>query len=106
MIKKPYRQELEEQLVSARERIRQGREAKNLKDNSKVLYEIIDLEISLLVNEMAGGTPLDRDTYLDVHGQLKGIRRIRDLLESKIVELPSVEQTAEATQNQLESLKK
>lgn len=87
-----YLQEVEEKLQAARKRVRQGREVIALKQSAPTLFEIIDTEISLAVNKMTQEKPLDYDTYLSTHGQVVGIRKIRDLLNSKEVEAPQAQQ--------------
>jgi len=100
-----YINQLEDKLQAARVRVKQGREAKALKDSAPTLYEIIDGEISLAVNKMTQQTPLDRDEYLSIHGQVVGIRRIRDLLNSKEVEeVAAATEVAAITEN-LENIK-
>lgn len=78
-----YIAELEATLQSARRQVRQGRQAKALKAGAPLLFEVIDGEISLVVNRAFADKPLDYDAYLSAHGEVKGIKRIRDLLTSK-----------------------
>ena len=87
-----YTDELEAKLQSARQRVKQGREMKALKSSAPTLFEIIDTEISLAVNRAFGDKPLEYDAYVSVHGEVKGIRRIRDLINAK--------ETGEALANQ------
>ena len=81
-----YVAELEAKLKASRQRVKQGREMKALKTGAPTLFEIIDGEISLIINRMNQDKPLDYDAYLSAHGEAKGIRRIRDLINSKEAE--------------------
>lgn len=78
-----YLTDLEKTLQSARQRVKQGRQAKALKAGAPLLFDIIDSEISLVVTRAFSEKPLDHDAYLSAHGEVKGIKRIRDLLTSK-----------------------
>ena len=99
-----YLDQLEATLQSARKRVRQGRDAKALKAGAPLLFEVIDGEISLVVNKAFADKPLDYDAYLSAHGEVKGIKRIRDLLTSKENDEPgAVEEVKaiEANQKQI-----
>jgi len=96
-----YVQELTEKLQASRNRLKQGREMKALKDNAPTLLEIIDGEISLAVNRMTQPKPLSYDEYLSAHGEVKGIKRIRDLINSKEAEAVSAQQEVAAIEEQL-----
>lgn len=96
-----YIEELTLKLAAARKRIRQGVEVKQLKASAPTLFEIMDGEISLAVNKAFSQKPLPHDEYLSVHGQVVGIRRIRDLLNAKEVEEVVAAQEATALQEQL-----
>jgi hypothetical protein len=100
-----YVNQLQAKLEAARKRVKQGREAKALKDSAPTLYEIIDGEISLAVNKMTQNLPLERDEYLSLHGQVVGIRRIRDLLNSKEAEEVQAGQEIEAIEDNLKNMK-
>jgi hypothetical protein len=100
-----YTDTLERKLASARKRVRQGAEVKQLKANAPSLFEIIDGEISLIVNKAFGGTPLTHEEYLDYHGQHKGIMRIRALIDSKEAEEVAASQEVEAIEGQLNQFK-
>lgn len=100
-----YIEDLENKLVAARKRVSQGNEARALKDSAPTLYEIMDTEISLAVNKMTQKEPLSYEDYLSVHGQVVGIRSIRDLLHSKEVEAPAALQEADAIDKQLKQFK-
>jgi len=100
-----YIEELESKLQAARKRVKSGREAKILKASAPTLFEIIDGEISLAVNRMTQDKPLDYDGYLSAHGEVKGIRRIRDLLNSKEAEEVQAAQEVTAIQDNLKQLK-
>lgn len=97
-----YVQELEAKLQASRNRLKQGREMKTLKDSAPTLLEIIDGEISLAVNRMTQPTPLSYDEYLSAHGEVKGIKRIRDLINSKEAEAVQAQQEVTAIEEQLE----
>lgn len=96
-----YVQELEKKLAAARGRVAKGNQIKALKASAPALFEIIDGEISLGLNKLTAEKALSYDDYLEIHGQIVGIRRIRDLLNSKEVEAPAASQEAEAIQTQL-----
>lgn len=100
-----YTDSLEQKLVSARKRVRQGAEIKQLKASAPTLFEIIDGEISLVVNKMTSSTPLSYDEYLSAHGEVKGIRRIRSLMDSREAEEVAASQEVEAIQGQLNQFK-
>lgn len=100
-----YTQELSAKLEASRLRLKQGREVKILKENAPTLFEIIDGEISLIVNKMTTPTPMSHEEYLSAHGQVVGIRRIRDLINSKEAEAVVAEQEVEAIENQLNQFK-
>lgn len=97
-----YVQELQEKLQASRNRLKQGNEMKNLKAGAPTLLEIIDGEISLAVNRMTQPTPLSYDEYLSAHGEVKGIKRIRDLINSKEAEAVQAQQEVAAIEEQLE----
>lgn len=96
-----YREELAAKLAAAQRRVKQGREFKNLKAGAPSLFEVIDTEISMEVNRGYGDTPLSYDEYLDSHGAVRGIRRIRNLIDSKEVEADSSAQEVAGIQETL-----
>lgn len=96
-----YIQELSSKLEASRTRLKQGREIKMLKDSAPTLFEIIDGEISLVVNKMTQSAPLSYDEYLSAHGQIVGIRRIRDLINSKEADANQAQQEVQAIEEQL-----
>lgn len=100
-----YIQQMNEKLNAARKRVRQGREVRILKDSAPTLFEIIDGEISLLVNKMTQTIPLDSAAYLSAHGQVVGIRRIRDLLDSKEAEAPAAIQEVQGIEENIQQIK-
>lgn len=100
-----YIQEAEDKLQAARKRLNQGKQVKALKASAPVLYEIIDGEISLLVNKITAEKPLDYDSYLDAHGQVRGIMRIRNLLNSKEAEEVSAAEEVRAIEENLKQFK-
>ena len=97
-----YVQELSAKLEASRTRLKAGREMRALKDSAPTLFDIIDGEISLAVNKMTQPTPLSYDEYLSAHGEVKGIKRIRDLINSKEAEMVVAEQQVQAIEGQLE----
>lgn len=99
-----YTQELEEKLRSARKRVREGAEVSALKASAPTLFEIIDGEMSLAVNRAFSEKPLSHEEYLSAHGEVKGIRRIRNLIDAKEALQPQAAAEAEAIQNNLENL--
>jgi hypothetical protein len=96
-----YVQELSKKLEAARKRVRQGVEVKQLKASAPTLFEIIDDEISLAVNRMTSPTPLSYEEYLSAHGEVLGIRRIRNLLNSKEIEEVSASEEVRVIEGQL-----
>lgn len=100
-----YERQANEKLAAARKRLRQGREAKALKASAPTLYEIIDGEISLLLNRAFSDKPLDYDSYLSTHGEMKGIKRIRNLLDSKEAEEVSAAEEVKAIESNLQQIK-
>lgn len=100
-----YIQELEANLNAARKRATTGTQVKVLKSNAPALFDVIDGEVTLLVNKMTAADPLDRDTYLDIHGQLRGIMRIRDLLNAKEAEADAAIAQTQDVESQLKQMK-
>lgn len=97
-----YKTQLNEKLAAAQARLKQGREVKQLKASSPTLFEIMDTEISLAVNKMTQEEPLSDRDYLQAHGYVRGIMKIRNLLNSKEAEEASTSKEVEAIQGQLE----
>lgn len=100
-----YMQELNDKLQAARARVKQGNEVKALKESAPTLFEIIDTEISLAVNRMNQDKPLSYDEYLSAHGEVKGIKRIRNLLDSKEAEAPAAQQEVKGIEDNIKQLK-
>lgn len=100
-----YVQELQAKLQAAQERLKQGREMKALKAGAPTLLEIIDGEISLAVNRMTQEKPLAYEEYLSAHGEVRGIRRIRDLINSKEAEEVVSAQEVNSIQSNLKQIK-
>lgn len=100
-----YIQEMSDKLEAARKRVKQGNEVKALKQSAPTLFEIIDGEISLVVNKMTQEKPLDYDAYLSAHGQVVGVRRIRDLLNSKEAEAPQAQAEAKGLEENIKQIK-
>lgn len=96
-----YEEQLREKLKAAQSRVKTGREMKALKAGAPSLFEIIDGEITLAVNRAFGETPLSHDDYVSTHGEVKGIRRIRNLIDSKEVEEAQTAQEVKAIQETL-----
>lgn len=105
MEQKPYQQQLEEKLQAARKRVKQGREVKALKESASTLFEIIDTEITLAVSKMTQEKPVPYDEYLSLHGQVVGIRRIRNLLDSREVEEAPAAAEVTAIEDNLKQIK-
>ena len=78
---------------------------KALKAGAPTLFEIIDGEISLIINKMNQEKPLDYEAYLSAHGEAKGIRRIRDLVNSKEAEEIQASQEVTALTDNLKQIK-
>lgn len=101
-----YMQELEAKLKSSRVRVRTGREMKALKQSAPTLFEIIDTEISFAVNRMTQDAPLSREDYLSTHGQIVGIRRIRNLIDAKEIDEIQAAQEVKAIEDNIKEMKK
>lgn len=99
-----YQSDLGKKLAAAQERVRTGRQVKALKQAAPDFFEIIDLEISLSVNRAFGDKPLPYDDYLTEHGKVAGMRRVRDLLNSKEAEEVAASQEVTAIQETLSSV--
>lgn len=104
-MEKPYIEQLHDKLQAARDRLKKGQEAKNLKAGAPTLFEIIDGEISLAVNRMTQDKPLDYESYLSAHGEVKMGKRIRDLINSKEAEAPQAQAEVIAIENNIEQIK-
>lgn len=100
-----YVQELEAKLAASRKRVKEGREMKALKNSAPTLFDIIDTEISLELNRGYGDTPLTYEQYLASHGAVRGIRRIRNLIDSKEAEEVQASQEVTAIQDNLKQIK-
>lgn len=100
-----YIQDMEAKLKTARQRVKQGREVRQLKESAPTLFEIMDTEISLAVTKMTAPTPLSYDEYLSQHGRVAGIKSIRDLLNSKEAEEVVANQEVSAIDEQLTQFK-
>lgn len=106
MEEKPYLDQLDEKLKAARNRLRKGEEVKNLKAGAPTLFEIIDGEISLEINKgYDDRAPLTYNDYLESHGAVRGIRRIRNLLDSREVEAPQAQAEVTAIENNIKQIK-
>jgi len=101
-----YETEQRKMLEAAQKRLKQGREVKALKASAPTLYEIMDGEISLIVNKvlLLAETPVSYDEYLSLHGKVRGIMRIRNLLDSKEAEEVSASQEVKALQDNLQQI--
>ena len=100
-----YIQESEEKLKAARVRLRKSREMKQLKSSAPTLFEIIDGEISLIINKAFSSTPVSHDEYLDLHGQHRGIMRIRNIIDSKEAEETQASQEVKAIEENIKLIK-
>lgn len=100
-----YRQELTEKLSSARKRVKLGREMKALKAGAPALFEIIDGEAQLIYTKVFGETPLPYDEYLSAHGEMRNIKRIRNLIDAKEVDEVMAANEAAAIQANLDQMK-
>lgn len=100
-----YTEAMEAKLLSARARVKQGREVKQLKENAPTLFQIIDGEISLSVTKMTAVIPLSYDEYLSQHGRVAGMKSIRDLLNFKEAEEVVASQEVAAIEGQLKQFK-
>lgn len=105
MEQKSYQEQLHEKLQAARTRVKQGNEVKALKASAPTLFEIMDTEITLAVSKMTSDKPVSHDEYLSLHGQVRGIMRVRDLLNSKEVEAPQAQAEAIAIEENIKQIK-
>ena len=99
-----YEQDLSKKLEAARKRLGEGRQIKALKASAPALFEIIDGEISLVLNKTFGEKPLPYDEYVSAHGEMKGMKRIRDLMNSKEVGEELASQEVSAIQDNLKQI--
>jgi len=104
MAQDDYMLQMHNKLEAARTRLKQGQEVKALKDSAPTLFEIIDGEISLVVNTLTQEKPLAYDDYLSAHGQVRGILRIRNLLDSKEAEAVQAKQEVVALEENIEQI--
>lgn len=102
---KTYVQELEEKLEATLKRAKEGEQAKQLKHNAPVLFDVVDGEISLAVNRAFGDKPLPYEEYLSAHGEVKAFRRVRNLLDAKEVQANQAQQEVDAIQSNLKQIK-
>lgn len=100
-----YIQEMEQKLQASRQRVKVGREMKALKQSAPTLFEIIDTEISLAVNKMTQTEPLSREEYLSLHGQVLGVKRIRNLIDSREVEESQAAEEVKAIEENIKLVK-
>lgn len=100
-----YMTELNAKLQSARKRVKQGNEIKALKESAPTLFEIMDTEVSLMVNSMTQEKPLSYDEYLSVHGKVRGILNIRNLIDSKDVEAPAAQAEVKGIEDNIKQIK-
>lgn len=100
-----YVSELEEKLKSTQKRLKASNQIKHVKSAAPLFFEIIDGEISLVLNRMTADKPLDYDAYLSAHGEIKGMKRIRDLVNSKEADGAVAQQEAEGIQQNLKQIK-
>lgn len=100
-----YIEQMEKVLKSRRAAVKVGREMKALRESAPTLFEIIDGEISLVVNKMTQTKALSYDDYIELHGQVVGIRRIRELINSKEVEEEQAAQEVKAIEENIKLVK-
>lgn len=99
-----YRQQLGQKLEAAQKRLRQGKSVKALKSEAPALFETIDLEISMKLNEMTQNEPLSYDKYLSTHGKILGLMRARDLMNSTEAEVEVAQQEITGIQQTLQQI--
>lgn len=101
-----YELQLHEKLEAARIRLRQGKEVEALKASAPTLFEIIDGELTLEINKgYNDNKALSYDEYLDSHGAVRGIRKIRNLLNSKEAEAGQAKQEVVALEENIEQIR-
>lgn len=103
---KTYIEQLEDTLAQKRKDIADARHIKVLKSAAPLLFEIMDTEVSLLLNKMTQDEPLTHEQYLSAHGQVVGVRRIRNLLTKKESGEENALVEAKVIEDQLGELKK
>jgi hypothetical protein len=101
---KTYEQQLGEKLESARSRVRMSNQMKALKDNAPALFEVIDTEVYSIYTKAFGDKPLSYDDYLSAHGEMRALKRIRNLVDSKEVDGVMAQQEAQAIQKNLKQI--
>lgn len=100
-----YEVALQRKLQAARKRVRQGRQIKALKASAPALFEIIAGESQLIYEKTLNGLkPLPYEEYLSAHGEMRGIKRIQNLIDSKEVEEVAAAQEAEAISKNLKQI--
>lgn len=98
-------QELNDKLNAARKRVNKSRNFKAIQEASPDLLEVMDLEVSLALNRMTADEALSYDEYLSEHGVVKGIRKIRNLMNSAIAEEQSASNEVNEIEKQIKSIK-
>lgn len=101
-----YLDDLNKKLESARKRVRKGRQVKALKDAAPDLFEIIDGEITLEINKGYGEIPLTRDEYLESHGAVRALKRMRNLMDAAEKDEVAAAQEVKVINDQVEQFKK
>lgn len=100
-----YIDDLNKKLASSRKRVRMGKEMAAIKASAPTLFEIIDGEITLAVSMMTKDTALSYDEYLDLHGKVVGMKRIRDLINAKEDDAVGAAQEVASIEGQLKQFK-
>jgi hypothetical protein len=80
-----YIEQLKNNLAFHRGRLREHIAAEEFMSSEagRLILKLIDDEISISVNAMTGSNALDRDTYLSLHGRVRGLRSLRHTITAR-----------------------
>lgn len=102
-----YIRDLEATLAVEKKKVRDAVAARQFSSDTtgKVLLDIVDKEISLLLNKMAKKNPLSDREYLSAHGGIMALKEIRLTLKGKENDYERAKQQSEAAETQLKQVK-
>jgi hypothetical protein len=80
-----YIEQLKKNLAFNRARLQEHIAAEALlsTEAGQFVLKVIDDEITIAVNAMTKNEALDRDTYLSLHGRVRGLRSIRNVITAR-----------------------
>ena len=99
-----YITDLTASLERNRKKIKDSRSIRVFKEGVPVIFDVIDGEISLIVNQMTAKEPLDRDIYLERHGRIRALTDLRRLLDVKADEGDTLVETVKSQEAQLKQV--